>query len=778
MKLIKSSLDNLKSENSSKQFVLENRNITKLFNFFYKIPYYQRPYDWELEDISKFVEDIFEQTIDYLSVLSDGNNDPKKLKHKFIGTIVIAPSRNKPAIKQSGTFFDIVDGQQRITTLQLMLTQLHKILVEHSIILNDHDLNQRVDPSNKANQILHTYKIKLGEINKAVLKTLYASSDEQPLGALVSFMPRIIREDKDKWGIQITDSDYQLSYKSGSSLLLFEYLHTNQSLMDIDFIVDESRDKTVEEYIEENKNKEFNTVESKTKNIYKLIKKLIKDKSNEDVNCELVKEVKSELSQSFEDEKILAELCETYILLSFSLYLINKVSTVVVEATNESEAFDIFDSLNTTGEPLNAIQVLNALVVAHEITTTSEEKYEISRSKKIMDEINSFVNSIDNLANRNSLILDLLKSTKVSLTGTGLNGTQLSHQIKFIKDLYNGKYHTSKDTSEIRLDVLEDLFKTVKFYRDVWKGSELPSNPFEHNLNVNYLTANNHTIVTPLLSYFYNEYKDSKAIFIEVLDAVVSFSVLWRVVNNGTSGIDSFYKNLFSIDSGLLSSVNIFNNKVTVSQIKTELYSKLTENIIDINNEKLIDNFIRKSQNNEFYDLGKTARYFLLAALEDSIPNHEDGSSYLKCTGERKSRKTIFDYETWKNTEIEHIAPESNQNGWDESIYINPNVRNYIGNTTVLPKSENIELSNDSFTNKIKLYELYSTESKDRFNSLLKILITTGVLKDKGTVNINHIRTVSHLSKLDKWDENSIHHMSRELLALGWEFLIAIIDPN
>lgn len=82
-------------------------NINTLFSsdYFFRIPEYQRPYSWGKENCEELFDDIFE---------SDRDNE------YFLGTI-IAQEVSKTG---SATNYDIIDGQQRMTTLQILMACL------------------------------------------------------------------------------------------------------------------------------------------------------------------------------------------------------------------------------------------------------------------------------------------------------------------------------------------------------------------------------------------------------------------------------------------------------------------------------------------------------------------------------------------------------------------------------------------------------------------------------------------------------------------------------
>ena len=93
--------------NADKQLVrkiLSNKNT-------YNIPRYQREYSWEKDEISEYFCDVLKQLkFDQNSVMSDDY---------FIGSILLTGDYNS-----SGKILDVVDGQQRLTTITIFLSAL------------------------------------------------------------------------------------------------------------------------------------------------------------------------------------------------------------------------------------------------------------------------------------------------------------------------------------------------------------------------------------------------------------------------------------------------------------------------------------------------------------------------------------------------------------------------------------------------------------------------------------------------------------------------------
>ncbi len=70
----------------------------------YKIPQYQRPYKWEGDQVFQLWDDIYEAY-------------ENQEKNYFLGSIITA----KPRDNENSSYVDVVDGQQRLTTLTILL---------------------------------------------------------------------------------------------------------------------------------------------------------------------------------------------------------------------------------------------------------------------------------------------------------------------------------------------------------------------------------------------------------------------------------------------------------------------------------------------------------------------------------------------------------------------------------------------------------------------------------------------------------------------------------
>ncbi len=87
-------------------------SVEKVFSddFAFEIPLYQRPYAWTTDHAGELLEDL-------LGFLGDGNEPVEEINPYFLGSIVLIKEHTSPRA-------EVVDGQQRLTTLTILLAAL------------------------------------------------------------------------------------------------------------------------------------------------------------------------------------------------------------------------------------------------------------------------------------------------------------------------------------------------------------------------------------------------------------------------------------------------------------------------------------------------------------------------------------------------------------------------------------------------------------------------------------------------------------------------------
>jgi len=110
-------------------------NVSELFKDFYSVPDFQREYVWQREQVEKLLQDIYNEFYDGESRILQ---DPEY----FLGSIV--------ACKGDDGTYQLIDGQQRMTTLYLLLCVLRdtfkEIGVERSKVLESQIADAATDP--------------------------------------------------------------------------------------------------------------------------------------------------------------------------------------------------------------------------------------------------------------------------------------------------------------------------------------------------------------------------------------------------------------------------------------------------------------------------------------------------------------------------------------------------------------------------------------------------------------------------------------------------------
>lgn len=156
----------------SEQTILsQDINIENVFKDFYMVPDYQREYVWETEQVEQLLNDINSELAD---------NDPAGAPEYFLGSIVVCPGESE--------VLELIDGQQRLTTLFLTLCGIHNCIK------------------------------KLGEESQAIAQQISATSADATTGQ-DRFRYRLDLQYEDSGGILKSIAKNQLERDDGASTL-------------------------------------------------------------------------------------------------------------------------------------------------------------------------------------------------------------------------------------------------------------------------------------------------------------------------------------------------------------------------------------------------------------------------------------------------------------------------------------------------------------------------------------------------------------------------------
>ncbi|ACB53412.1 hypothetical protein cce_4064 [Crocosphaera subtropica ATCC 51142] len=95
--------------------------IKEIFSdqFSFNIPNYQRPYAWTTEETERLLDDL-------IDAMGDNSVNIEHIAPYFLGNIVLIKPEGKPDS-------EVVDGQQRLTTLTILLSVLRKLINDNEL---------------------------------------------------------------------------------------------------------------------------------------------------------------------------------------------------------------------------------------------------------------------------------------------------------------------------------------------------------------------------------------------------------------------------------------------------------------------------------------------------------------------------------------------------------------------------------------------------------------------------------------------------------------------
>ena len=146
--------------------------LAKIFSpeFEYFIPYYQRPYAWKEEQAEVLFDDLFDF---YKSETEEGY---------FLGSIVLIQ-------KESEAKADVIDGQQRLTTLTILLSALASLLEEEKF--KNNICAHILEPGNELLNLKSKPRLTLRETDKEFFSYYVQELHFEELGKLGDKCPEL-----------------------------------------------------------------------------------------------------------------------------------------------------------------------------------------------------------------------------------------------------------------------------------------------------------------------------------------------------------------------------------------------------------------------------------------------------------------------------------------------------------------------------------------------------------------------------------------------------------
>ena len=765
----------------------------------YFIPIYQRSYRWGNTELEKLFDDIL------LGFNNLVKTDEPNLSATFLGSVITIDDIKKSVLSKDdlndapNKVMVVIDGQQRLTTLLILLTIIHERIFSEFVKCKSPLFSDKFKYNNIDNESLIWIDDQQQNFLTKIIDCLFyfnrnAQND-------FHWYPRMIRAYEDRW------KRNNATYNSQIAKFLFNYVRVQAQIKD-SWTEDNSKMQSIKkdpeykklkksiekgyfyDYLKDLQDDEKKGSISKAVNTFRKKLNILFTEENAYNNetdipdyrslqkSEILKRIDESLNFPEPVEDILFEgsdtiFCNQIRLLSFAALVLNRICLTVITTTKEDYAFDIFESLNTTGSPLTAFETFKPQV----IDTVGIENYKDSKEKELLDEVDCYLKSTK----------DEEKSTKELLISFGncYDGRKLSKTVKYQREFL--KEFKNKSTDE-KYSFLRTLSDTAEFYKLFWnkdkpdfsllsKGRDSES----AKLCLKFLVKTDTSVVVPLLTRFYQKAKfnnytsDSISEFNDVVKAVTAFFVLYRSSSLDTDGIDDIFRQLLNNKFCFIKSSN---NNFSLNELKESLKNRLDQKKV-INK----DDWINKAVYIPIYVINKDIARFILLAAEDCT-DIDPQDNCLRIKGKKELQKFLTE-DIWDSdlcSTIEHIAPQNNDNWKEEhfaSIYKkddNDNYPyNYIGNLTLLPGDINTSLSNKCWADKKIIYQFLSTKtiqssdqminqfSEDDKQSLIKI-------KKKHDSYIQFAEAISNCNDCE-WNEDIIIKRGKRILELTWESL-------
>lgn len=757
------------------------------------IPPYQRPYGWDKEKVTKLVADTLHG---YCKLLGSDES------YTFLGTVITIHDINfttvQPVVRTDvpGKVLTVIDGQQRLTTLLAFCIALHnQIRLAHAKLLKI-----------KKPESMSPADIWLDGQARRIIDDLQSTFVERhPFGDSPLY-PRMIRSFDDQW----SRSKVHAKYDSPIANLIANYSQT---------VTDE-------------KPAEFKPVRrpapvpgeealvDRFSQIAKLLKTLNSDTAKEDFDTlpelrQIAADAKFQqalLNHEFPAdvrESLLARTAETDFekllqLVLIACYALGRVALTVVRGKNEDFAFTIFESLNTTGEPLTAYETFKPRVVMAETL----ERFEASKSREYLKHVSDYLSEYAVGEPLQNATRDLLISFASAETGYRLS-KRLADQRKYLKEEFE-RYEKIADSREAFVKHLRDV---ADFTKAAWIAREgnplLPRLPVDATtdavkLCLKFLTSIKHSVTIAPMVRFYSvalwsveAERTQKIRELEAaIKAITAFSALWRASRRGTANIDQQYRELLNGGNEKTTNLPALARKlrknasetsaapsVSIEGLKAELRARLSHP--DIGGIPNRETFIAEASLVPTYkNSDDVARFLLLAAYHDAVAELGNTGLIEKGKGAVSPCLTFGGYCDDRNFSLEHIAPQdqSNAGNWDAAIYSNKETVHKIGNLVLIPKVANSSLSSRPWLQKRVLYRaLGAATPADSELVLADAKRIDGIEFGDSTQEIasssKHLPQVAALgNRTSNWDTAFIEERSARILGLAWDELYAWLE--
>ena len=715
------------NEDKKETFTAKEKCIDVLLNSdqneLFLIPDYQRPYVWENEQVDELLEDIFE------------SYKREKNPSTFIGSMIFTEGVNNTVLfgNKDLKVRDIVDGQQRIITILLLFMVIYRKI--HDLWKDVKDLCSQ-DESNR----LEKAKSDHDETLKDIL-SVYSSdkNDKQYYATLIHQRDREGIRDKEYKSAIATKIQKCINKLEGNKVE-----NSNEESSELQRI-----DSTMD------------YIDKKLGNIEKYYSR---DKAKDLLNLTMDVDNDNEYVRTMISFLCLAD------------YVCQYVRVASIDIQEKGYEFDVFESLNTRGARLTAIDTLKPLVVQE-----SQEEYE-KTGKGCFEKINGYLG--EEYKRRNS--------RSEEITGSFLY--IIGEEYKKTKDeLHHKLLRQNYKESQAKVEYVKVISEVVGFYERVWKEKYI-SNAFPSKDNsseedplfhMSFIRDTKTRLAIPIIVPYWLHYQDKekdteRAKWLkEVCISLASFIAIWRGFTGGTGDIDNALRSVMT-GSGIdgYSGIEYYNPSQKKFDKKLPSPEILKGALKELLKKKKIfdkEHWIAKAKDQPLSAKSKDLCRYLILISHNATSFDENSQKLKKINRAPNNYKTLESYNDPIYETIEHIAPKnSRDNYWKRQLKNkNEDILDTIGNLTLLPHLENSSINDRSWKEKKIIYGALTLGDPDEVQEALRKIKNMNDDTRKKISKNYRVKIVESLPKYKgEWIGN-IEARSQNLLGLAWEDLAA-----
>ena len=747
---------------SAKADTFENTMTSHSGSVGFRVPEYQRTYDWNAENIKRLLEDC----LNGFYYLSRPKNEES---YTFLGTIILVSEKSESTF--DGSSLSVVDGQQRLTTLILLCCALIE------------ELSLRQDEAHNFQEPTKGWiKREIDFISERLFDCVIGQLRRR---GRTSEFPRVVRHPEDNRGFSRSDAEYRSviakflmdfadRYSQGDAASALKQTDNNSDACRLF-----QNYKYIKEQVELGIYKGDETADTKRQS--DLEHNQVVHKDFEKAGLRNLFEKLDTLSDQAQQNRAISHIASNsdssglIRMMLFSHYVLKSVILTRVETGDEGAAFDIFDSLNTTGEPLTAIETFKPRVISFENDNTGYNGSDsATHFVRLEENLNHIYPETDK---RQRETKDLLVTFALYLEGHKLP-LNLGSQRTYLRTKFDEVVN-----SNLKRQMVQSLADIAEFRQTYWNRDSIATFDGIHHHNTSdwlklcctFISEMKTSLALPIMARYWKQYKQdgTEDTFANVVKALTAFLVLRRSITGTTGGIDTdFRKMMVTFCTGLDNT----NSLPSLDELKKKLRGYLAASRIGVQDK---ESWVSQAREVSLANRSQPLCRFLLFAAFDNARTDQGNPGLLTRENVRPSDQLAYlNFSKWQDDKyatIEHIAPDSNSGGWDEEIYRLPHTRHTIGNILLLPQKENSSVGNASWKKKKLFYRALAVTTEDERDSQIEKAKKEGItfrkrteelLKEQGCLDMLH-----PIAEVNQWTESIIQKRSKNILELAWDVI-------